>query len=177
MNEDLRKLYTKIQKNTIFTEKEICESCPVLCSREQKWHWLLSEEAKRLKDKMRIENKSGVFFFKGGKCLLLKSKCCSIYEDRPLECMLSPLSFHYKDGKLFWIIDIGCPYFKKYRDNKLFWNKVNDFISKIEPYFAEEIIKELIEISKTINNFDPLIENKDFIIIKEFKPSRVNQWS
>ena len=169
MNKNLEKLYSIIQENLIFTEKEICETCPILCSREQKWHWLLPEEAGKLKTRMKIENKFGAFFFEGGRCPLLKNRNCSIYKDRPLECRLSPLSLYYINGKLFWIIDIGCPYFKKYKDNKAFWNKVNDFISKIEPYFAEKIVKNLIEISNAIQKFDPLIENKDFIKIREFK--------
>ena len=44
MSQDLEKLYSVIQNNLIFTEKQICETCPRLCSREQKWHWLLPEE-------------------------------------------------------------------------------------------------------------------------------------
>jgi len=169
MSEDLKKLYDVIQKNTIFNEKEICENCPIICSREQKWHWLLPNEVERLKNKMWIENKFGSFFFEGGKCPLLKNTNCDIYENRPLECKLSPLSLYYKNGKLSWIIDISCPYFKKYGKNKMFWKKVNKFINTIEDCFTENTIKNIIEISKAIDQFDPLIENKDFIIIKKFK--------
>lgn len=119
-NYHLKNLYSIIEKNSIFTEKELCGTCPRLCVREQKWHWLLPEEAEKLKDKMQIENKFGAFFFPGGRCPLLKNTDCSIYEERPLECRLSPLSLYYVDGKLFWIIDIECPYFKNIKRIKYF---------------------------------------------------------
>ena len=166
---ELDDLYSIIEKNSIFIEKKLCKTCPKLCAREQKWHWLLPEEAERLKNEMKIENKFGAFFFPGGRCSSLKNTDCSIYEERPLECRLSPLSLYFTNGKLFWIIDIGCPYFKKYKTEEKFWRETNNFISKIEPYFTKKIIKDLINISKAIQKFDPLIENKDVVEIKEFK--------
>jgi Fe-S-cluster containining protein len=166
---ELENLYLVIEKNSIFTEKEICEACPRICAREQKWHWLLPEEAERLKDKMQIERKFNAFFFPGGKCPLLKNNHCSIYKERPLECRLSPLSIYYTNDKIFWIFDIKCPYFKKYKENKIFWARISNFISRIEPYFTERIIQHIINISKAIQKIDPLVENEDFIKIREFK--------
>ena len=169
MKSDLKKLYSVIEKNSIFKENKICENCPILCSRRQEWHWLLPEEAEKLKDKMPIKNKFDSFFFEGGKCPLLKNKNCSIYNNRPLECRLSPLAFYYNDNKLFWILDIKCPYFKRYKNNKIFWSKVNNFISEIEPYFTKKIVKNLIEISRAVRKLNPLIEKRDYIKIIEFK--------
>jgi len=169
IEQELKDLYSIIEENSIFTEKEICETCPTLCARKQKWHWLLPEEAEELKGKMRVENKFGAFFFSGGKCPMLKNTHCSIYEDRPLECRLSPLSLYHTGGKLFWIIDIKCPYFERYKNEKKFWKKADVFISKIEPFFTSKIVKDLINISKAIQKFDSLIENKDFIKIREYE--------
>lgn len=65
--------------------------------------------------------------------------------------------------------------FQKYKENKVFRDRVSDFISQIEPYFTEMIIKNLINISKAIQKLDPLIENKDFIKIREFKHIKIKQ--
>ncbi len=172
VTKDLEDLYSAIKEYTPFTEKSICETCPSLCSRDQKWHWLLPDEAERLKDKMLVEEKYGAFFFEGGQCPLIEGAHCSIYDSRPLECRLSPVSLYYMDKELFWIIDTGCPYLEKYENDKEFWNKVDGFISKIELYITEKMEKEFMDISEAIRNFDPLTEDEDFIKMRAYSQRR-----
>lgn len=170
-DDELIELYNVIEDNTIFNEKKLCKNCPILCSRDKKWHWLLSKEAERLKEKMEIEKQYDSFFFDDGLCPLLINTKCSIYSDRPLECRLSPISLNYLMNNIFWIIDIECPYYLKYKNNSIFWEKINLFISTIESYFTKEIIDEIIKISVSIDRFDPLIENKDYKPIRIFQIS------
>ncbi|MDD4352900.1 MAG: YkgJ family cysteine cluster protein [Candidatus Nanoarchaeia archaeon] len=160
----------QIKENNIFKDKTLCETCGVLCSREQKFHWLMSDEAQRLKYELPIEKKGSASFFEGGLCQKLKNSSCSIYESRPLECRLAPIILYSDDSKnLFWAIDVGCNYFKKYSSDKKFFDDLNTFINSIEPYITKEMEPEFIAISEAVKEFDSFIEGKELHKIRKFK--------
>lgn len=161
----LENLYKAIKEQGMFEGFSECETCHVLCSRKQNIHWLLKEEAERLKEKMRISKIRDAYFFEGGLCPLLKDKRCSIYERRPLECRLNPVSIYEIDGKLYWILYTECPVVQ--RRKNLLMKKLKGCLKKINPFVDEEIREEFRRISEAIKSFDPLVEGRDFIRIME----------
>lgn len=159
MEKDLEKLYNRIDEYQIFGDFSICKNCKKLCSRKIFWHWLLDCEVD-IFTKSSVLNINDAFFFRDGKCSFLIDGKCSIYDKRPLECRVSPISLHKFNNDLYWIIDIDCIYYKKYFVN----NKqlILDFISKIEPYFTNEIIENIKRISNVIDNNFAFIENVNY---------------
>jgi len=159
----LKRLYEAINEQKIFDNFDECTECPVVCSRKQNIHWLLPEEAGRLKEFMKVTKIGDAYFFEGGLCPLLKDKHCSIYSDRPLECRLNPLSIYEIEGDLYWIVYLECPIMKK--RGKEFIEKLKMGIKSISPFITRSMKGEFRKISKAIKSFDPLVEGRDFIRI------------
>ncbi|MCF7810439.1 YkgJ family cysteine cluster protein [bacterium] len=161
-------LYKRIESSTIFTSKEICKNCNSLCSRDWRWHWLLPDEAKKLSAYFDIKVIDKAHFFNDGLCPNLFNTECSIYERRPLECRLSPISIYQISRKLHWIFDLNCNYLNCYRLESDFKNRILNHISSLEKYFTEMDLNDISKISNVINKIQPFKENIDFVKLKAF---------
>lgn len=161
---ELTGLYKVINELRMFEDFEECKDCPVLCARKQNIHWLLPQEAEKLRGPMNVTKINDAHFFDGGLCPLLKEKHCSIYSERPLECRLNPLSVHEIEGELYWILYLECPIVKK-RPKEEFIERLKLGITIITPFITEELKGEFRKISKAIKSFEPLIEERNFIRI------------
>ena len=164
--EEIEKLYKAIDESHFFDHFKKCSTCPVLCARKKNIHWLLTAEAKRLENLLPVSKVKNANFFEGGLCPLLKNKCCSIYQNRPLECRLNPVSIYEIGGHLYWILYKICPAVKHANDLDDFIVECKNFINKLEPHITPEMQIEFREISRDIKTFDPLVHEKDFILLR-----------
>jgi len=162
----MENLYKAIDGSHFFDHFKKCSTCPVLCARKKNIHWLLTVEAEELKNLFSISKVKNAHFFEGGLCPLLKNKRCSIYQNRPLECRLNPISIYEIGGHLYWILYKICPAVKHANDLDDFIVECKNFINKLEPHITPEMQIEFREISRDIKTFDPLVHEKDFILLR-----------
>ncbi len=163
----LESLYKTVAEQKTFSGFGECASCFQLCSRSKNIHWLLTEEAEKLSSFLNISKINGAFFFEGGLCRLLKDGHCSIYENRPLECRLNPLSIYEVGGQLHWIIYLSCPVVHKHPILE-FLEVLGPKINSIEAAMSENVKNEFRSISRAINSFEPLVPGRDFLLLKRF---------
>lgn len=164
--QQIEKLYKAIDESHFFDHFTECPTCPVLCARKKNIHWLLTVETERLKNLLSVSKVKNTHFFEGGLCPLLKNKRCSVYKNRPLECRLNPISIYEIGSHFYWIVYKICPAVKHAEDLEGFVLKCKNFIDKLEPHITTEMQDEFRQISKAIKMFDPLIHEKDFIVLR-----------
>jgi Fe-S-cluster containining protein len=169
INKRIEKLYRVIDESHFFDHFTECSTCPVICARKKNIHWLLTVETERLKNLFSILKVKNAHFFEGGLCPLLKNKCCTIYQNRPLECRLNPISIYEIGDKLYWILYKICPAVKHANNLEEFISECKIFINKLESHIIPELRNEFREISRAIKTFDPLFHERDFIVLKKLR--------
>lgn len=165
----IEKLYKAIDESHFFDHFTECSTCPILCARKKNIHWLLTVESEQLKNLLPVSKVKNAHFFEGGLCPLLNNKRCSIYNNRPLECRLNPISIYEIDGSLYWILYKICPAVKHATDLDEFIMGCKNFINKLEPQITPGIQDEFRQISRAIKTFDPLVHEIDFIVLRRLE--------
>ncbi|MFA5993174.1 MAG: YkgJ family cysteine cluster protein [Candidatus Pacearchaeota archaeon] len=172
MDKDIQKIYDLLSRISIFKDMPQCKTCGSSCAAPQWMSWLLPEEVKRFEDYgMKLIKIGNVTFLKKGYCSLHKKNIgCTVYNDRALECRLNPVLFLKINGELWWILIKYCPIVSKANKEELdkIKIKVKSYVKEVEKLITPKIKKEMEEISDTINTFENLIENKDYIKVVKF---------
>lgn len=173
MSNYLDDLYEHLDKVNIFQNMSECEECNAKCNASRRERWLLKEEAERLSCSLPdIVELHGASFFQEGRCTNLREDGkCRIYEFRPLKCRLTPVAFIEKEGRLYWMLNRSCRLMKTADEVRIdyFKDRVTSYVHAIEPLFSQETWDELLTINKAISIFDPYIEGKDCITLREVK--------
>jgi len=130
-----------------------------------RWHWLLPDEVENMSNYLGIKKIGNAHFFNDGECPQFANLSCSIYQIRPLECRLSPISIYTIGNQLHWILDISCPYYRHYKENEEFWKKIHTFVDNIRPFITDKFMADLRNISQSINSVRPLIKDQDYYIV------------
>jgi len=161
-----KELYEVFNAQSPFDNPDACSGCHVQCSRRQNARWLLDAEVPHLKGVLPVVEIKGASFFEGGSCPQFSGTGCKVYEKRPLECRLNPLSVYEIDGKLYWILYGICP--RVGREGEAFIKKLLSLADKMEPHFTEEIKENFRRISRAIKTFDPFKED-EFRVLREIR--------
>lgn len=131
-----------------FVSSKTCLACDVCCrfsEADSVWSPVLTEAdiLKIPKDLINKKNKFGLKPYKGiylCPCFKPKDSKCSIYHDRPLDCMLYPFLLSKKDNQIFLGIDLKCPFLQNKQNNHEF----KEFVKYLAEFLGREDIKELI---------------------------------
>ncbi len=166
LSKQAKELYNVFDKYSPFDNPNGCKGCPILCARKRNVHWLLDCELQHLKKILPISKTKNSYFFEGGLCSQLGNGKCRIYENRPFECRLNPLSIYEINGELYWIVYNECPRIQK--GGEEFIKKLSEFADRIEPHLNKKIKDNFKEISAAIKKFEPLVEGKEFRTLRKF---------
>lgn len=169
----LDNLYDQLSKVEIFEDMPECQQCDGKCNSDRRERWLLNDEAERLSCSLpgMIEI-HGATFFQEGKCVNLREDGkCRIYEFRPLECRLNPVTFVERDGRLYWALNCACKLMQTDDEVRIdyFKDRASQYIDKIEQFISRDTWRELRTINRAINTFDPYVEGKDCITLREVR--------
>lgn len=174
MEEDIQKIYNLLSKISVFKNMPQCKTCDSACGAPRWSSWLLPEEAERLEKEqgLSVIKIKGVNFLKDGPCKLYKNGMgCTIYNRRPLECRLSPITI-IKSGKdLWWALQVYCPIVGKANKDELekIKSKVKEYVEKVEKLLTPKIKKDLLDIENAVNAAETLVENVDYIKVKKLQ--------
>lgn len=76
----------------------------------------------------------------GDKCRTLVKKCkffkkpyCTIYNNRPVDCRVYPVTLDLRNNKVIFVIDLKCPAVKKGIIDKIFINYAKKIFNKNWP--------------------------------------------
>lgn len=159
----ISELYAAFDRHSPFSSPEECEGCPVICARKRNVRWLLPEEVHHLRDELNISKTGNAYFFDGGPCPNFEEGKCKIYEKRPLQCRLNPLTIHEVEGELCWAAYKICHRFD--REINLHETLLK-LAEKIEHHIGEERRGHFREISSAIRKFDPFSEGELIMLRK-----------
>ena len=161
----LKTLYANLDDAGLTIAYEKCNVCPLRCRRETYVHWLLPEEYVFFRemgmDVLEIPTPCNetikAYFFKGGDCKYISKTGCIIYENRPLECRLNPISIYNSD----FVIYKNCPAFidnsKKTLDNaKIVLPDLREILAPWRKYF--------MYLTSVISQLQPSIKDEMFVI-------------
>ncbi|MFA6422457.1 MAG: hypothetical protein WCV92_03605 [Candidatus Buchananbacteria bacterium] len=171
MTEELKNLYANIHVNHVFKDMEECKNCSISCSAPKWISWLLPDEVDTYKKYgFNLIQSGKANFFKDGHCHKCKEGVgCTIYDERSLECRLTPLTVLKIENELWWILTKVCPIIKNSNQNKLeeIILKVNLSIDEIETAMTQSILEKISDICDSINNFTNLHNGEDYIKVRK----------
>jgi len=145
-------LYQAFDKHSPFQDASECSGCPIICSREWNVHWLLDIEVQHLSE-LQIKKRGNAYFFKDGRCAKFNNMC-SIYQKRPFECRINPLSIYEIDDELCWIVYEICQRIKT--GGVEFIQKLEKVSRDLELYLTPDILENFRRISRVIRETEPL---------------------
>ncbi len=166
----IRKL---IENLTPFKNLKECEYCKVACKFTTNRAFLFDFEIKNYpRDKLikidgryfiKFSNKKPVYcsyllIDKNGR------KRCSIQQEKPLFCVLAPVTVHGIKSEPFWIFDGECPLSSKKENIE----NAKELVSKLEKNFDNAMLTELIRIASTIEKNFPF-EEKHIVLLKKIE--------
>lgn len=171
MNKDYLKIRKIIEDVTPFKDLKECEKCEVACNTTTNRVFLFKLEVDNY-PKEKIIKVGNHFFielsdYESTHCPFLiidaeKKKRCSIHKSKPLSCAINPVSVHGINSEPFWIFDGECPLSSK----KEVIEKAKRFVDALEKKLEKPVIKELVDISKEIEQNQPF-KKEDIIPLKK----------
>jgi len=129
------------------------------------WHWLLPQGFTTLETLDNVSTIQGAHFFSGGQCVFLSGQDCTIYDQRPLECRLSPLALLVRTSDPIWVLDLKCAYSDMYREDKSFQVTVVEFSNGLSGHIDDLTWSGLCTIGHAMGSYWQLREGYDFMAI------------